>query len=342
MRVFEIRDRFGLDNLHLSSRDDPRPGPRDVLVRLKASSLNRRDLMMIEGSYNPRQRLPLIPLSDGVGEVIEVGEAVVNVSVGDRVSGTFVQGWSRRPVPRDATILRRTLGGPIDGMLCEFCVLPEDGLVKVPPYLSDLEAATLPCVGPTAWSALVAEGGLKPGETLVVQGTGGVALFALQLAKLLGARVIVTSSSDEKLERARALGADACVHYGRHSAWAREVLRLTDGRGADHVLELGGAGTFNESVKAVRAGGRISVIGVLAGRRGEIELAPILMRNLSVQGVFVGAREDFEALNSAMAQHSLRPVIDTVFPFEEAKAAFERLASAQHFGKIVVAHSCGA
>ncbi|MBK8011041.1 MAG: NAD(P)-dependent alcohol dehydrogenase [Deltaproteobacteria bacterium] len=338
MRVFELRDRFGLENLCLAERDDPTPGPREVLVRLKASSLNRRDLMMVEGTYNPRQKLPLIPLSDGVGEVLDVGDEVSRVSVGDRVSGTFVQGWSRRPVPRDAKVLRRTLGGPIDGMLRARCVLPEDDLVKVPQGLSDLEAATLPCVGPTAWSALVTEGGLKPGETLVVQGTGGVALFALKLAKTLGARVIVTSSSDEKLDRARALGADEVIQYRRHPAWSREVLRLTDGGGADHVLELGGAGTFNESLRAVRAGGRISVIGVLAGRCGEIDLAPILMRNIRVQGVFVGAREDFEALNSAIAQHRLRPVVDQVFPFEEARAAFLRLASDQHFGKVVVDH----
>ena len=315
-------------------RPDPVPAPGHVLVRLKAASLNYRDLLTVQGLYNPKQPLPLIPLSDGVGEVVRVGEGATRVKAGDRVAGVFCQKWiSGRPTRAK---LLSALGGPLDGTLCDHRVFSEDGVVRVPAYLSDEEAATLPCAAVTAWSALVEQGGLKPGETLVVLGTGGVSLFALQIGRLVGARVIVTSASDAKLERARGLGAAETVNYTATPDWEKKVRELTDGEGADHVLEVGGGGTFPKSVRATRVGGTISLIGVLAGNTTEVNLAPILMQNIRVQGVIVGSRETFEALLRAVEGHRLRPVVDRVFSFAEARAAMEHMAGQQHFGKIVI------
>jgi NADPH:quinone reductase-like Zn-dependent oxidoreductase len=278
--------------------------------------------------------LPLIPLSDGVGEVVAVGDGVTRVKTGDRVAGAFCQRWIAGP-PTRAKLLS-ALGGPLDGTLCDERVFHEDGLVRVPAYLSDEEAATLPCAAVTAWSALVEQGGLKPGETVVVLGTGGVSLFALQIAHLTGARVIVTSSSEAKLEKARGLGATEAIHYTAKPDWEKTVRELTGGEGAHHVVEVGGGGTFARSVRATRVGGTISLIGVLAGNQTEVSLAPILMQNIRVQGVIVGSRETFEAFLRAADQHRLRPVVDRVFPFTEARAALDYMAGQQHFGKIVI------
>ena len=334
MKAFEIQKHFGLDALTLVERPDPVPPPSHVLVRVKAASLNYRDLLTIQGLYNPKQPLPLIPFSDGAGEVVRTGDGVTRVKVGDRVAGSFFQRWLSGG-PTKAKLLS-ALGGPLDGMLCDHIVLHEEGLVHVPAHLSDEEAACLPCTAVTAWSALVEQGGLRPGETVVVLGTGGVSLSALQFAKLAGARVIVTSSSDAKLERARGLGADEAINYTTTPDWEKKVRELTGGEGADHVLEVGGGSTFAKSVRATRVGGTISLIGVLAGNSAEVSLAPILMQNIRVQGVIVGSRESFEAMNRAIAQHRLRPVIDGVFAFADARAALERMAGQQHFGKIVV------
>ena len=334
MRAFEIRGTFGLEALTPTERPDPVPGPGYVLIRVKAASLNFRDLMMVRGLYNPKQPLPLVPLSDGVGEVLRVGEGVTRVKAGDRVAGIFAQTWLAGP-PTKAGLLS-TLGGPLDGMLADHVVLHEDGLVHVPAYLTDEEAATLPCAAVTAWSALVEQGGLRAGETLLVLGTGGVSIFALQFARMAGARVIVTSSSDQKLERARSLGAAETINYKATPDWEKKTRELTDGVGVDHVLEVGGGGTFARSVRAVRVAGRISLIGILAGSTTDVSLTPILMQNIRVQGVMVGSRETFEAMNRAIALHRLRPVVDRVFPFAEARAALEHLAGQGHFGKIVV------
>lgn len=331
MKAIAIEGSFGLDHLHLHERPDPRPGPGQVVVKVASTSLNARDLMMVRGTYNPRQPLPLIPLSDGVGTIVEVGEAVTRVRVGDRVASLFAQGWLSG-APSKAK-LSTTLGSPRDGMLAELVVLDAEGVVPVPSYLSDDEAATLPCAALTAWSALVTQGQLVAGQTVLVQGTGGVSIFALQIAKLVGARVIVTSSSDEKLERARALGADETINYTTAPDWDKRARELTID-GVDHVIEVGGAGTLTRSLKAVRVGGTISVIGVLAGASTELSVVPVLMQNLRLQGVFVGHRESFEAMNRAFALAKLRPVIDRVFAFEEARAAFDHMASATHFGKI--------
>jgi NADPH:quinone reductase-like Zn-dependent oxidoreductase len=334
MKAFEIRGTFGLESLTRTELPDPAPGPAHVLVRVKAASLNFRDLLMIRGLYHPKQPLPLIPLSDGVGEVVQVGEGVTRVKAGDRVAGIFAQKWLAGP-PTKAGLLS-TLGGPLDGMLADHVVLHEDGLVHVPPHLTDEEAATLPCAAVTAWSALVEQGGLRAGDTLLALGTGGVSIFALQFARMAGVRVIVTSSSDQKLERARALGAAETINYKTTPDWEKKARDLTGGVGVDHVLEVGGGGTFARSVRAVRVAGRISLIGVLAGSTTEVNLAPILMQNIRVQGVIVGSRETFEAMNRAIALHRLRPVVDRIFPFMEARAALEHMAGQGHFGKIVV------
>jgi NADPH:quinone reductase-like Zn-dependent oxidoreductase len=332
MRAVEIQ-KFGLDHLAVVERPVPRPGPRQVLVRVRAVSLNSRDLMMAEGRYNPKQKLPLIPCSDGAGEVVAVGEGVTRVRPGDRVCSIFAQGWLAGEPSRDLT--RTTLGGPLDGTLAEQVVLSDEGLVKTPDHLSDLEAATLPCAALTAWSSMI-EGGLAPGSTVLLQGTGGVSIFALQFAVMAGARAIITSSSDDKLERARQLGASAGINYRQVPDWGQRVKELTGGEGVDYVLEVGGASTLSQSLQAVRAGGKIYLIGVLGGTATEFPLTAILMRRVKIEGVLVGSRASFEAMNRAVSLHQLRPVIDRTFPLAEARAAFEHMASGRHFGKICI------
>ncbi|MFE8595935.1 NAD(P)-dependent alcohol dehydrogenase [Archangium violaceum] len=334
MRVYEIRGGFGLDKLVYAERPDPEPGPMQVRVRVKATSLNYRDLMMVEGRYNPRQKLPLVPNSDGAGVVDAVGPGVTRVKVGDRVMGLFAQAWLAGEPSRQ--VQGSTLGGPQDGALADTMLLHEDGAIPTPAHLTDEEASTLPCAAVTAWSALVTQGGIKAGDTVLLQGTGGVSIFALQIARMMGARVILTSSRDDKLERARALGAHEGINYVTTPDWDKTARTLTGGTGVDHVVEVGGAGTFEKSLRAVRLGGTVSVIGVLSGGAGAMALTPILMGNLRVQGVFVGHRQSFEALNRALTLHGVRPVVDRVFPFAETRAAFEHLKSGAHFGKVVI------
>lgn len=332
MKVFEIQNTFGLDCLKLTNRPDPSPGYGQVLLKMRAVSLNYRDLMVVKGLYNPKFHLPLIPFSDGVGEVVAVGEGVRRVKIGDRVAGSFFQKWLSGL--RTEENVKSDLGGNIDGVLAEYVVLHQDGVVHIPEHLTDEEGATLPCAAVTAWNALIPSGGLKAGDTVLIQGTGGVSIFALQFAQLQGARVIATSSSDEKLERVRQLGAAAGINYKQTPEWGKKVQELTAGIGVDYVVEVGGAGTLNQSLRAVRYGGQISLIGVLSGGSGEIATASILMRSVKVQGINVGSREMFEAMNKAIALHKLRPVIDRIFRFQEAKAALEYMQSGSHFGKI--------
>jgi NADPH:quinone reductase-like Zn-dependent oxidoreductase len=332
MRVLELRDQFGLENLHLTQRPQPWPGAGQVLVRMQAASLNYRDLMMIRGQYNPRQPLPLIPCSDGAGEVVEVGSGVRSLAPGQRVIPLFAPGWQAGGPVRE--LVRTTLGGPLDGTLTEWMVLPETAVIAAPEHLSALEAATLPCAALTAWSALVTHGAVEAGDTVLLQGTGGVSLFGLQFAKALGARAILTSSSDEKLQRGRELGADETLNYRQNPQWGKEILDRTDGRGVDHIVEVGGAGTLEQSLKAIRLGGTLSVIGVLSGASSPLNILPIFMKQVRLQGILVGHRESFEAMNRAITHHRIHPVIDQIFPFEQAHAAFERMAAGQHFGKI--------
>lgn len=331
MRVLELNGGFGLDHLHLAHRPDPVPGPGEVLVRMRAASLNHRDLLMIRGKYDPRQSLPLVPLSDGVGEVVGLGPHVTRVKLGDRVAPMFAQRWLAGEANRER--LRTTLGGPLDGVLAELVCLSEQGVAHVPAALSDVEAATLPCAALTAWTGLVDQGRVRPGDTVLVQGTGGVSIFALQFAVMAGARVIATSSTPEKLERLRQLGAWQVLNYRDEPEWGRRAFALA-GAGVDHVLEVGGAGTLAQSLRAVRPGGHISLIGVLGGATTDVNLLPIVMQNLRLHGVLVGNRDSFDAMTRAIALHGLRPVVDRVFAWTEARAALDHLASGNHVGKV--------
>ena len=334
MKVFEIQNSFGLDALTLTEKPETSPGIGKILIKLRAASLNYRDLLMVKGLYNPSLPLPLIPCSDGVGEVVAVGEGVTRVQVGDRVAGIFFQHWLSGELTSSQT--KSALGGELPGMLAEYVVLQEAGVIPVPDHLTDEEAATLPCAAVTAWNALFASGNLKAGDTVLVQGTGGVSLFALQFAQLAGARVIATSSSEAKLERVRQLGATDTINYKQNPEWGKTVSELTDGAGVDCVVEVGGAGTLNQSLRAVRVGGQISLIGVLTGTSAEVNAAGILMKNVRVQGIYVGSREMFAAMNRAIALHKLQPIVDRVFPFAEAPAALQYMESGSHFGKICI------
>lgn len=332
MRVVALQGGFGLDNLSSSERPEPEPGRGEVKLRLRAASLNYRDWLMVQGLYNPRQPLPLIPCSDGVGEIVAVGEGVESLTPGQRVATLFVQGWIAGEPPPDTT--RRTLGGPLDGTLAESMVLPADGVCPVPDHLEDVEAATLTCAGLTAWSALVSQANIRAGDRVLLLGTGGVSLFALQFARLLGAEVVITSGSDEKLERAMTLGASAGFNYRSLPDWGKAVKQWTGGRGVDLVVEVGGSDTLPQSLRAVRPGGQISLVGNLTGGRLELDLVPIFMRHIRLQGILVGHRQGFEAMTRAIASHSMRPVVDRAFPLDEAPRAFAAFAEERHFGKI--------
>ncbi len=337
MKVFEIRGDWSFDHLQLGNRPDPQPGPGQVLLRMRAASLNYRDLVVPSRGYGAfTGNLPLIPLSDGVGEVIEVGQGVTRVKAGDRVCPCFHQSWIAGAP--DLERLTRTLGGPVDGTMAELMCLPAEGVVTVPAHLTDEQAATLPCAALTAWSAIVTYDELAPGSRVLVQGTGGVALFALAFAKLAGCHVTVISSSDEKLARARAMGADVGINYTTTPEWAKATREITGGRGFDHVVELGGEKTLPQSLRAIRPGGTISMIGVLSGSALSAPLGHVVTRQVRLQGITVGSRDGFEAMMRAIAQHRLVPVVDKVYAFEQLKEAMEALKRGAHFGKICIRH----
>ncbi|MFN3657170.1 MAG: zinc-dependent alcohol dehydrogenase family protein [Pseudolabrys sp.] len=334
MKAYEVRETTGLDGLVLNrARPVEAPGPGQIVVRMRACALNYRDQGAIRGIYG-YTKFPVIPLSDGAGEVAAVGAGVSRFKVGDRVASTFFQTWPGGRMPADVS--RHSLGGMIDGVLCEYAVLSENGAIHIPDALSFEQAATLPCAAVTAWNAIVETGKVRAGESVLVLGTGGVACFALAFARMHGAFVISTSSSDEKLARTRAMGADATVNYTLYPEWQEEVLKLTGGAGVDHVLEVGGAGTLERSMAAVRPGGSIYVIGALAGP-GSINPRMINRKAIKLQGIHVGSRDMFAAMNRAIVQSGFQPVIDRVFPFEDAKAAYAHQQSGNHFGKIVIA-----
>ena len=331
MRVYEVaKGSESFDGLRLAVRRMPEPGPRQVLVQMRAASLNYRDLAIALGMYfsGPVSR-NTIPLSDGAGEVVAIGDDVTVFDKGDRVATLFTQ-------PRGGT-----LGSPLDGALAEYAVFDEDGLVELPEHLSYEEGACLPCAGVTAWNALYGGKPLRPGATVLTLGTGGVSTIALQLARAAGARVVITSSNDAKLERARVLGADICINYKTTRDWAGAVLELTDGHGADHIVEVGGVGTLPQSFRAVAPGGEIALIGVLSPQEDDLAPHALMTKNASLRGIFIGGFVDgarqFTDLNAALAVNDLRPVVDEVFDFEDASRAYEHLASAAHFGKVVIA-----
>lgn len=330
VKVAEI-PAFGLDHLVWAEKPIPKPGPGEILVRMHAFSLNYRDLRVIQGVYNPKMKLPMVPLSDGAGEVTEIGAGVTRFKTGDRVAGIFMQGWLEGEI--DDTKWRTALGGAIDGVAAEYKVFPEHGLVAIPDYLSYEEAAALPCAGVTAWNALHETGSVKPGEQVLALGTGGVSLFALQFASVAAARVVITSSSDHKIAKARDLGAEQAVNYKDTPEWDKRVRELTAGRGVDHVVEVGGAGTLARSMRAVRTGGTISLIGLLA-EGSEVNPTPILMRYIRLQGIYVGSRVMFENMLRAMSVRQIHPVIDRVFPFDELRESLRYMEEARHFGKI--------
>ena len=320
--------------LRAGDRPTPDPGPGEVRVRVRAVSLNYRDLIQLRNKAG-RKVGGRVPCSDGAGEVTAVGPGVTEWQSGDRVAGCFFQTWEAGRF--DPAYHKHDLGGSLDGMLAEEVVLRAGGVVRVPDHLSFAEAACLPCAGLTAWYALAVRGGLRAGDTVLALGTGGVAVFALQLAAALGARVTVTSSSDDKLSRAEALGAAGGVNYRTHPDWDAEVLRLTGGRGVDHVVEVGGPGTLGKSLACVAGGGHVALIGVLSGFGPPADsLFPLMSRNATLSGIYVGGRADFEGMNAFIADKRLTPVIDRVFPFADAPAAFEYLESGSHFGKVVV------
>jgi len=334
MKAYQLTAPQGAAALKLTELAEPKPAPGQVLVRVRATALNYRDLMVASGRYGAGVPLPLIPLSDGAGEIAAVGAGVTRWKAGDRVAGTFFQNWQTGPVRREA--FESALGGAINGMLAEYVALSADGVIAIPPHLNFDEAATLPCAALTAWHALVTEGQIAAGQTVLLLGTGGVSLFALQFAKMHGARVIITSSSDEKLARAKVLGADETINYRTTPEWEKEVHDLTEKAGADHVVEVGGNETFPRSLRAVAMGGTISVIGGVSGFTSNVSLRDILGKSVLLRGIFVGNHDMFAAMNRAMAWHRLQPVIDQVFTFSEAPAAYRYQESGAHFGKVVI------
>ncbi len=334
MKAYEIQE-FGIDNLTRVDRSESEPAANEVTVRFRAASLNFRDVMVATGTYNPRMKLPAVPLSDGAGEVTAVGSDVTRWSVGDRVMPIFAQRWFDGDSSEEKRRTSLGAGPQWDGVLRESGNFNEESILSIPDHLSYEEAATLPCAALTAWHALVISGRLTPGQTVLTLGTGGVSVFAAQFASLAGARVISTSSSDEKLEKMRSLGSHETINYRAAEDWDKAVLDLTGGVGVDHTVEVGGAGTLPRSIKSTRIGGHIALVGALTGA-ATFDPVAAFMKSLKLQGIFVGSRAMFSDMLRAVSVNKLRPVVDKVFEFEEARDAFRYMESGSHFGKIVI------
>ncbi|MFP3942717.1 MAG: zinc-dependent alcohol dehydrogenase family protein [Alphaproteobacteria bacterium] len=335
MRGMAIQGEYGLDNLRTIELPDPQPPePGQVLVRMAAASLNFRDLLIAQNLYGGNFPLPLVPLSDGCGVIEAVGEGVSRVKPGDRVCPSFFPDWIAGPPRVERRLNAR--GGPLPGCAQAFMSMSAEAVSKVPEHLSDAEAASLPCAALTAWRTLIVEGKLAPGERVLVEGTGGVSIFALQFAKAAGAEVIITSSSDEKLERARSLGADHTINYRQYPEWSKKVREAAGGEGVDHVVEVGGAETTKEALKSIRPGGQIGIIGVLSGPKQSLQIGAMIATCAVMRGISVGSRDDFEAMCRALDVHRIRPVVDRILPLEELPEAFRLMEAGKHFGKICV------
>jgi NADPH:quinone reductase-like Zn-dependent oxidoreductase len=333
MKVWQIADHWSLQGLRIVEQPEPSPARGQIAIRMRAASLNYRDLLTVLGKGGPF-KLPLIPFSDGAGDVVAVGEGVTRVAVGDRVCPMFFQSWwDGKPT---AANRRLTLGGTRPGILQECVILDAEGVTRFPQHLDYTEAATLPCAGLTAWRALMEEAGVRPGQTILIQGTGGVSVFSLQFAKMAGAKVIITSSSDEKLERAKALGADHTINYRNVPEWGKAAADWAGG-GVDCVLEVGGKDTFNQSIEAARVGGSVIVIGVLTGFKQQIAIPTLFSKNLRVIGLSVGSRKMFEDMSDAIVANHLKPIIDRIFPFAEVPKALQTMRDGGHFGKLAIA-----
>jgi len=333
MHAWEIISGDGVDALHLGQRETPIPGPGQVRVRMNANSINYRDLITIEGAGARKLPFSIVPNSDGAGVITAVGEGV-KLKEGDRVTSCFFEEWIAGEIT--APVMASALGGPRQGVLAEEVILLEDGVIPTPASLTDEEAATLPCAALTAWHALTLPRPVKAGETVLLLGTGGVSVFAQQFCTMMGARTIVTSSSDDKLQKMKALGASEVINYRTNPEWDAAVLELTGGSGVDRVVEVGGPGTFDRSVNAVRVGGIIGLIGVLTGVSGAINPTPIMVKSITVKGIYVGSRTMFADMNRAIEAHNLKPVIDQTFDFKDARSAYHAMRGAGHFGKLVI------
>jgi len=332
MRAWQIVSDGGIDALHLAEAEDRKPGYGEVAVRMRANAINYRDLMTVKDPVSRRLPYPRVPNSCGAGEVTAVGAGVSSFKPGDKVASCFFQSWLDGSCSAEA--MASALGGAVDGVLAETVVLKADGVVPAPSHLSFVETATLPCAGLTAWNGLMEAHRTKPGDTVLLLGTGGVSIFGLQFAKMVGARAIITSSSDEKLARAKELGAWATVNYKKKPDWEKAVLELTDGRGVDVTVEVGGAGTLPKTINATRIGGTISLIGVLAG--GQIDPATFMRRSIKMQGIYVGSRRMFLDMNRAIEAAGMKPVVDQTFAFADARKAYKAMEGAGHFGKIAI------
>ena len=334
MKLWEIVSNEGIDGLVLNERRMPEPRYGEVLVDVRASSINYRDLLTVENPILRSIKLPMCPNSDCAGEVIAIGEGVQKFSVGDRVMGCFFQRWSSGGITSEA--MTSALGGALPGVLAEKVLLIEDAIVKIPDHLNFNEAATLPCAAVTAWHAMVCRRRVNVGERILILGTGGVSVFAQQFANILGAETIVISSDNKKLERIAEIGASKTINYKDTPEWDQAVLDLTDGFGVDHIIEVGGAGTLEKSISAIRVGGHIALIGILTGIDGQIVPTGLMRKSLTLSGIYVGSREMFEDMVKALCDHNLKPIVDNIIRFDEAPIAFHYMRNASHFGKIVV------
>ena len=337
MRALSVSEPWGFDQITVVETPDPTPGHGEVLVRMRAVSLNYRDMLMVMGMYARGPATAggaITPFSDGCGIVEAVGPGVTRVKPGDRVATLFFQAWDAGP-PTLAK-LSSALGFPIPGAGTELGVFSQFGVSKVPDFLSDQQVATLPCAALTAWRALFEDGDLRPGDTVVLQGTGGVSVFGLQFAHAAGYQTVITSSSAEKLARAKALGADHLVNYKETPEWSKPVREATGGVGADMIIEVGGGGTIEQSMRAIKIGGHIAIVGVVAGMGGNFNPASLISNSAKLQGLSVGSREMFEAMCRAIELHGIQPVVDKVFAWTEVAQAFAAMQGGQHFGKIVL------